>query len=119
MKDRSDEYDKMRQDNESLTAQVADLQRKFEEEIKNHSTTTTKLNDLAKSSASDIIKLKKYSSALKDERTKLQEENKQIEVLKQELSRSEQNERERSEEVKNLRIKYDNDMKELTSTKNT
>lgn len=117
-KDKSVEHDKAKQDNETLAEQVADLQRKLEEEIKSHSTTTTQLNDLTASSYAEILKLKKFAVALKAEKAKLQEENKQIEALKLDLTKSEQNERDRSEELKSLQIKYDNDLKELTGTKN-
>lgn len=117
-KDKSVEHDKAKQDNETLAEQVADLQRKLEEEIKSHSTTTTQLNDLTASSDAEILKLKKFAVALKAEKAKLQEENKQIEALKLDLTKSEQNERDRSEELKSLQIKYDNDLKELTGTKN-
>lgn len=118
MKEKSGEYDTLKQDNQTLAEQVADLKRKLEEEIKSHSTTTTKLDNLTTSSNTDILKLKKLAVALKAEKTKLQEENKQIEVLKQDLTKSEQNERDRSEELKTLQAKYDNDLKELSLTKN-
>lgn len=118
LKEKSGEYDKFKQDNQTLAEQVADLQRKLEEEIKSHSTTSTKLDTLTANSNTEILKLKKFAVALKAEKTKLQEENKQIEVFKQDLTKSEQNERDRSEELKTLQANYDNDLKEMSLTKN-
>ena len=55
---------------------------------------------------------------MKSDKAKLLEENKQINFLKQELSRSEQKERDQSEELKAAQFKYDKDIKYLAFTKN-